>query len=483
MTAGAGRVSAPPRGWRRLVRRAGPGTVRARVTVVAGLALTAAVVLGLVVMYRLQLNSADQTIHGQLGTYAVQIEQSAVRGRFPQPLPPSGLGQTTQAQVLAPDGTVLAATRNWVGLPALYLYTLPPGSATPVRQPAADHAGLPSDLSDYGEHATVGGQPVTIITITSTYLRSQVDQTFARLLIIGVPFLLVLAGGTVWLVVGRALRPVEQIRGAVTAITSADLSQRVPEPGTDDEIGRLARTMNDMLARLEDAAARQRRFVADASHELRSPLAAIRAGLEVGLAHPDRASWPEIAHRAVRQSQRLEQLIAELLVLAKADAHRLAARRQPVDLAALLAELAAATPAPGVSIDLSVAPGTATTGNPEDLSRMFRNLLDNAVRYARHRVLVTAAAGPEGIVVEIADDGPGIPAEERERVFGRFVRLDASREQASGSAGLGLAIAREIATAHGATIVLTEAPGGGTRAVVTVGSTAGAATETTIRSA
>ena len=173
---------------------------------------------------------------------------------------------------------------------------------------------------------------------------------------IGVPFLLVLAGGTVWLVVGRALRPVEQIRGAVTAITSADLSQRVPEPGTDDEIGRLARTMNDMLARLEDAAARQRRFVADASHELRSPLTAIRTGLEVGLSHPNRAPWPEIARRAVRQAQRLEQLIAQLLVLAKADARQLAARRQPVDLAALLADLAT-TPAPGISIELSVPPG------------------------------------------------------------------------------------------------------------------------------
>ena len=288
--------------------------------------------------------------------------------------------------MLAPDGTVLAATRNWASLPALYLYTLPPGSTTPVRTPAGDRM-LPDDLSEYGEHATVGGRPVTIITTARTYLQSQVEQTFARLLIIGVPFLLVLAGGTVWLVVGRALRPVEQIRGAVTAITSADLSQRVPEPGTDDEIGRLARTMNDMLARLEDAAARQRRFVADASHELRSPLTAIRTGLEVGLAHPDRAPWPQIAGRAVRQSQRLEQLIAQLLVLAKADAHQLAARRQPVDLAALLADLAAATPAPGISIELSVPPGTTTAGNPEDLSRMFRNLLDNAVRYARRRVL------------------------------------------------------------------------------------------------
>ena len=484
MTAGADRGSAPPRGWRRMVRRAEPGTVRARVTAVAGLALTAAVVLGLVVMYRLQLNSANSTIQGQLHTYATQIEQSAARGTFPRPLPASILDPQAQAQVLAPDGTVLAATRNLAGQPALY--TLAPGSTTPVRTQAGDRI-LPNDLTVYPEHATAGGRPVTIITTTRTYLQSQIKQTFAWLLAIGVPVLLVLACGTVWLVTGHALRPVEQIRAAVTAITSADLSQRVPEPGTDDEISRLARTMNDMLARLDDAAARQRRFVADASHELRSPLTAIRTGLEVGLAHPDRAPWPEIAHRAVRQSQRLEQLIAGLLVLAKADAHELAARRQPVDLAALLADLRAATPAPGISIDLAVPPGTTTTGNPEDLSRMFRNLLDNAVRYARHRVLVTVritgAARPDGVVVEIADDGPGIPAEERERVFGRFVRLDASREQASGSAGLGLAIAREIATAHGATIVLTEAPGGGTRAVVTVGSTAGAATETTIRSA
>ena len=484
MTAGADRGSAPPRGWRRMVRRAEPGTVRARVTAVAGLALTAAVVLGLVVMYRLQLNSANSTIQGQLHTYATQIEQSAARGTFPRPLPASILDPQAQAQVLAPDGTVLAATRNLAGQPALY--TLAPGSTTPVRTQAGDRI-LPNDLTVYPEHAMAGGRPVTIITTTRTYLQSQIKQTFAWLLAIGVPVLLVLACGTVWLVTGHALRPVEQIRAAVTAITSADLSQRVPEPGTDDEISRLARTMNDMLARLDDAAARQRRFVADASHELRSPLTAIRTGLEVGLAHPDRAPWPEIAHRAVRQSQRLEQLIAGLLVLAKADAHELAARRQPVDLAALLADLRAATPAPGISIDLAVPPGTTTTGNPEDLSRMFRNLLDNAVRYARHRVLVTVritgAARPDGVVVEIADDGPGIPAEERERVFGRFVRLDASREQASGSAGLGLAIAREIATAHGATIVLTEAPGGGTRAVVTVGSTAGAATETTIRSA
>jgi signal transduction histidine kinase len=224
--------------------------------------------------------------------------------------------------------------------------------------------------------------------------------------------------------------------------------------------------MNDMLARLEDSAARQRRFVADASHELRTPLTAIRTSLEVGLAHPEGAPWPDIARRAARQSERLQELTAQLLLLAKSDAGQLAGRRQPADLHAMLTEMTAAIPATGISVDISVPPGTTVTGRPDELSRMFRNLADNAVRYARCRVVITAEA-TDPLVVEVIDDGPGIPASERERVFGRFVRLDPGRGHAGGSSGLGLAIAREIAAAHGATIVLAEAEGGGTRAVVT----------------
>ena len=225
-------------------------------------------VLGLVVMFRLPLNSANRTIQGQLRTYATQIEQSAVRGTFPH------IPRDAASLDRRPDrpGTGADAGRHRAGR-----HAEPDRTARALHARARlGHAGpatgrgprRAAQRSVCLRRACYGsaGQPVTIITITGTYLRSQVNQTFARLLAIGVPFLLVLACGTVWLVVGHALRPVEQIRGAVTAITSADLSQRVPEPGTDDEIGRLARTMNDMLARLEDAAARQRRFVADASH-------------------------------------------------------------------------------------------------------------------------------------------------------------------------------------------------------------------------
>ena len=453
-------------------RRLRPATVRSRVTVVAGLALTAAVTLGLVIMYLLQVDSAHRTIQSQLRTYATQLEQSAgTDGVFPNPLPSSTLDPLAQAQILAPDGRVLAATRGLAGLPAVY--SLPAGATTPVRQKAADGV-VPGEVTIFGEQVPVGGRTVSIVVGTGTSLRGQINETFARLLLIGLPSVLLLACVTVWLVAGRALHPVEQIRRAVTDITdlsASDLTRRVPEPGTDDEIGRLAETMNAMLARLEDAAARQRRFVADASHELRTPLTAIRTGLEVGLAHPDQAPWPSIAERAVRQATRLEGLITQLLQLARTDAGKTAARRQPVGLAELLSEVSAeasAGSAPGsaVVVESDVPADLVVTGDPADLSRLVRNVIDNALRHARSAVRVTARRAGDSVCTEIGDDGPGIPAEERERVFDRFVRLDASRGHADGSTGLGLAIAKEIVRAHQGTIAIDAAAEGGALVVI-----------------
>jgi signal transduction histidine kinase len=451
-------------------RRYRPSTVRSRVTLVAGLALTAAVTLGLVTMYLLQVNSAHRTVQSQLRTYATQIEQSAgPDGALPNPLPGSTLDALAQAQVLTPDGRVLAATRGLAGLPAVY--SLPAGAATPVRQKAADGA-VPGEVTVFGEHVSLAGRPVSIIVGTGTSLRAQINETFARLLLIGLPSVLALACATVWWVAGRALRPVEQIRRAVTDITdlsAADLTRRVPEPGTDDEIGHLAETMNAMLARLEDAGARQRRFVADASHELRSPLTAIRTGLEVGLAHPDQAPWPSIAERAVRQATRLEDLISELLLLARSDAGKTAARRRRISLAALLSEVESGTvPSRAVAVELDVPADLAVTGDPADLSRLFRNVIDNAVRHAHTAVRITARRAGDQVHVEIGDDGPGIPAEERERVFDRFVRLDASRGRADGSTGLGLAIAKEVVTAHQGTISIGASPEGGALVGITL---------------
>ncbi|MFC1405658.1 sensor histidine kinase [Streptacidiphilus sp. N1-5] len=412
-------------------------------------------------MYLVQLGSARTTIDNQLRTYATQIEQSGQSGRWPSPLPASPLDANAEAQVLAADGTtVLAATRGLAEYGAVY--TLAPGSDTPVRQSTADR-GLGGELRAYATHTTVDGRSVDIVTLTTTTSLGQINETFTRLLLIGIPTILLLASGTVWLVVGRALRPVEQIRRTTTEISAADLSRRVPEPTAHDEIGELARTMNGMLARIEDSAVRQRRFVADASHELRTPLAAIRTTLEVGLAHPQRAPWREIAERVMRQSSRLESLVEQLLLLARSDDGHLVQARRRVAVEPLLREVCASTAPTRVPVELRPAAAQAhVLGDSEQLERLVRNILDNAIRHARSRVtLGIDTVAPDTLAIEIADDGPGIPAQERDRVFDRFIRLDTSRERGSGTSGLGLALAKEIATAHGGTITITDAPGGG----------------------
>jgi signal transduction histidine kinase len=451
------------------IRRAGLGarlrTLRARVTIVASIAITAAVVLGFLLLYLLQTDGARRTIDGQLGTYITQIEQSATNRHWPAPLPPSTLDANAEAQVLDTRGHVLAATRTLTGRPAIYL--LPAGATQPVRQQAADGV-IPTDVQVVATRTAAGGRPVTIIAGTSTGLLQQLSTEFAARLLLAIPVVLILAAVAVWLIVGRALRPVEHIRRAVTEITSADLSQRVPEPGTADEIGYLAHTMNDMLGRLDDSARRQRRFVADASHELRTPLAAIRTTLDVGLAYPDRAPWPVIAERAATQSARLEELIQQLLLLAKADERQLSARRDAVDLAAILHDTMARLPGHQVEIELRAGTNLKATGDASHLERLFRNIIDNALRYAASRVVISATVSGDIARIEIDDDGPGIPAADRSRVFDRFVRLDSSRERGTGTTGLGLAIAREIALAHNGEITLLERPGGGTRAVVTL---------------
>ena len=442
------------------------GTLRARVTIFASLAITIAVILGFALMYVLQTHALQRSVDGQLRTYITQIEQSGQNGHWPTPLPTSTLDTNAEAQVLDARGDVLAATQGLEGHPAVYLAAA--DSTQPVRQKAAENV-VPSEVQVAAARVTVNGQYITVIVVTPTLLLHQLNSQFAVRLLLAVPVVLILAATAVWLIVGRALRPVERIRRAVTEITSADLSHRVPEPGTADEIGQLAHTMNDMLDRLDASTRRQRRFVADASHELRTPLTAFRTTLEVGLAYPDKAPWPMIAERATEQAARLEELIEQLLLLAGADERRLATRQDTLDLTTLLSDTVAHLPEPRVPVELHAEAKLAVVGDGGQLERLLRNIIDNALRYARHRVEVTATAHGAFAQVVIDDDGPGIPAAERERVFDRFVRLDPSRERANagGTAGLGLAIAREIAHAHRGEITLVERPGGGTRAVAT----------------
>jgi signal transduction histidine kinase len=438
-------------------------SLRTRVTIVASLITAVAITGGIVLLYLLQMHSVRRAVDAQLRTYVTQIAQASPTGNWPHPLPSSSLDPAAQAQVIAADGTVLTATRGLAGVPATF--ALPAGSSSPVRLKGADGV-VPDEAGVAAIRETINRKPVTIVAGTPTGILSSIDSEFTYQLILGFPIILALAAAAVWILVGRALGPVEQIRHAVTDITSADLSRRVPEPGTADEIGHLAETMNQMLARLEDSVLRQRRFVADASHELRSPLAALRTTLDVALAHSDKAPWATVATRAAHQTARLERLIQDLLRLAKADEHTLVGHQQTVHVGDLVGDVVRATPARALTIDLHLTDEVFVYGNPGDLGRLVRNVLDNAVRYATDTVTVTVTATHDTACIHVRDDGPGISAGERERVFDRFVRLDASRDRASGNSGLGLAIAREIASAHEGRIWVADTPEPGADVVI-----------------
>jgi signal transduction histidine kinase len=276
-------------------------------------------------------------------------------------------------------------------------------------------------------------------------------------LLLGVPLLIVVAGVTTYLFAGRALRPVEAIRAQVAEMTGKDLGRRVPVPPARDEVGRLAETMNGMIARLQDAQGVQRRFVADASHELRSPLATIATGLELmqnGTA--DRGTVTALRG----ETSRLNKLVEGLILLARADERGLQPRREEVDLDEVV-DQERGRPADGAVVAEVQAAPVRVVGDRGQLARVVRNLVDNARRHARSRVLVTAGREGDMAVLEVADDGPGVPAADRARVFERFVRLDDARARSDGGSGLGLAIVAEVVAAHGGSVEVTDAPGGG----------------------
>lgn len=268
-------------------------------------------------------------------------------------------------------------------------------------------------------------------------------------LMVAVPALLAVIAVTAWLLVGRALRPVDAIRVRVAEITASELDRRVPEPPVRDELGRLARTMNAMLARLQDAHDRQRRFVGDAAHELRSPLAAMLTRLEVGLAHPADTDWVALAREAHQQGSRLNRLADELLVLSRSDAGA-SDQLEWVDLDELvLAEVEAVRARGRIGVELSPFSAVRFLGRPGEIRAVVRNLLDNAERHAGRSIVVGLGATPEFAELVVSDDGDGIPVPDRERIFERFFRLQAARDRDSGGAGLGLAIVRDVAVSHG----------------------------------
>lgn len=306
-----------------------------------------------------------------------------------------------------------------------------------------------------------------VVAGRSTALADQTLVTVAVLLAVAVPLLTAAVGVTTWIAVGRALAPVERMRQQVATVTAGELSRRLDEPGTGDELDRLARTMNDMLARLDDAQRTQRRFISDASHELRSPLAILRQYAEVARSHPERVSPRDLTDTILSEGGRMERLVEGLLVLARADEHRLALTVVDVDLDDLLwAEATRLRASHAVEVDTAGIGAARVRGDVALLRQVVRNLVDNAVRHAGSRILLSCAVDARGAVLAVADDGPGIPEHERERVFERFVRLDDARSRDAGGSGLGLAIVREIVSGHGGSVGFDAEVRSGARVVV-----------------
>jgi signal transduction histidine kinase len=313
-----------------------------------------------------------------------------------------------------------------------------------------------------------GLTPVTAVVTTSL---SDVDRRVEELrtgLFIGVPLLVGFVGLISWLLVGRSLKPVEAIRREVVAIAHTTLDRRVPEPPVRDELGRLVRTMNEMLDRLEKAAKAQRQFVSDASHELKSPLASMRTQLEVSLAHPDQANWQEVAADVLEENLRMQHLINELLELARMDEQdpgSYVGEQQVLDLDDIVFTEVKTICNRRVRTD-GVSAGQVR-GNPSQLRQMLRNLLDNAVSYAREEIRVGLETVREQVILVIEDDGPGIPPQERGRIFDRFARVEESRSRSAGGTGLGLAVVQGIVQRHGGQITVGRAGIGGARFEVT----------------
>ncbi|TQS46089.1 sensor histidine kinase [Cryptosporangium phraense] len=373
---------------------------------------------------------------------------------------------TTVAADVRESGGAPAQPRRHAGETA-GVVVLGPGSRADERWPAAVTRVRAGQLVRMnvvqGEDQRIHLVAVGVSTARGTYrvvafrplgpVGDSVRDAAGLLLLVNTVLLAIVATATWWFT-GRSLQPVERIRAKVAGITAEDLGARVPVPGTRDEIGQLAGTMNRMLDRLEGAVTAQRRFVADASHELRSPLATVLTALDLLDDDALPAGSRPTLRLARQESERLGLIIDDLLLLARADEQALRRRDDDVDLDDLVvAERGRLTTAGTVKVTSAVE-AVRVRGDRFQLARAIRNLADNAARHASTKVSLSVYRDGGEAVIEVADDGAGVAPADRARIFDRFVRLDGSRERGSGGSGLGLAIVWEIVVAHGGTVTV-----------------------------
>ena len=390
------------------------------------------------------------------------------------------LGASTRAgEARAEELTTQVEARGAAAIDALedeLVQLLSPSSDVVAASEDAPAAALPH--SDEPQVITVDDEPVLVLAeelddggalLLGVPVEDDLETlgTVALLLIVSVPLVVLLVAGITWVVMGRALSPVARITAEVDDITADRLDRRVPVPASGDEIAALAETMNSMLERLDAAASAQRRFVSDASHELRSPLATIRQHAELAQTHPEVTSLKELADVALDEGLRLQGLVDALLLLARLD-EGAPTPDEPVDLDDLALAEASRLRSAGIAVDESGVGAARVHGSPQLLGQLLRNLTDNAARHARSRVAISLSQHDGRAVLVVDDDGHGIPEAEREGVFDRFVRLDDARDRDAGGSGLGLAIVQGVARAAHGVVTIDDAPLGGARFIVSL---------------
>lgn len=431
-------------------------SLRARMTAAASaVALLVLAASGAVIIWRVQVSLVGEVDALIIREAAAVV--AAVSGSDHVTIP-QGIPAGTAVQVLTASGSVVASSPDLAGEPRLFRFTPSPTATIPVARTVRDVPLGGEGLFRVVGMSTTGGDGATYDVYVAAPLGGVGASvtTLGTAFAIALPTLELLFAVLAWVFVGRALRPVERLRAEAARISASDLHRRVSVPVTHDELARLASTLNDLLTRLDRSVSRQRDFVADAAHELRSPIASIVAQLEVAR-HTGSPIGTEQAGGLLQEARRLAGLGDDLLTLARLDAHPVPAARE-VDLEDIVGnEVDLVRPRATVAVSIAQLDAARVTGDPQLLSRVTRNLLDNAIRYARQQVTVSLVRSDGWVTLEVSDDGPGVPEEDRELVFDRFTRRDASRSRGHGGAGLGLAIARDAVRAHGGTIELLDA--------------------------
>lgn len=451
-------VDSMRRRWRR-------GGVKARLVGVSVLGVAVALAVGILIVVNL-LNRSLVTQLGASTDAAAEVAADALAAGGPAGVQAEDFSELLRVQVVAASGAVVFS--SYPATSAMSDLRPGPGEAMQVGAqywwvPFGDQ--LPWLVSARG--VRYGGEDFVVLVSSAQGPTHEAVSTTALIMVSLSPLVLALVGGIAWWLVGRALRPVEAIRDQVARLTATRLGDRVPVPDTDDEIAALAVTMNQMLARLSGARSAQLRFIADASHELRSPLAGLSGLLEVARSEDTLEAWRELEPMLTAEAHQMSAVVANLLLLSRVDGGRLATSRQDVDLDDLAWEEVGRLRASTTLTVLTDIQATRVVGDRTALTQVLRNLCDNAARHARTTVRITASTGGASARWVVEDDGSGVGESDRDRVFERFVRLDESRSRDTGGSGLGLAIVRDVVLAHGGSVGFSSSEDlGGARLVV-----------------